>query len=277
MISARNPLKTKATAKTLKVIGVIPARYGSTRLAAKVLADLNGKPMIQHVYERAAKSQYLDELLIACDHERVLNKAKEFGAQAVLTSVHHASGTERIAEAVKSIDAEIVINIQGDEPLIHHSVIDDLAKALLDDSNCLMATAIKPVAVGSKELDDPNIVKVVIDKNHNALYFSRSLIPYVRKSSEGLRYFKHLGIYAYRKKFLMGFKDLPKSRLEETESLEQLRVLEAGYKIKTVETNIETISVDVEEDIKKVEEYLKKSSSSATTYGVSPKADERKL
>lgn len=243
----------------MKVIGVIPARYGSTRLKAKVLADLLGKPVIQHVWERAGQSRRLDDLLIACDDERVLKKAKEFGAKAILTSKDHASGSDRIIEAVNGLEVDVVINIQGDEPLIHPTMIDDLARVMLEDSSCVMATVIKAID-NPKDIEDPNVVKVVIDENQNALYFSRSAIPYNREEIpiKAVRYYKHLGIYAYRKDFLMAFRHLPASYLEKAERLEQLRVLEAGYKIKTVKTKFDTIAVDTQADLKRVKAVLKK-------------------
>ncbi len=241
----------------MEVIGVIPARYASSRLPGKVLLDILGKPMLQHVWERAKKSRLLDELLIACDDERVLAAARKFGAKAVMTSVDHASGTDRIAEAMKGRPADIIINIQGDEPLIAPSVIDALAKALLKDEHCPMATVIKPVAF-SEELENPNVVKVVVDARGYALYFSRSLVPFPRaKVSADFKFYKHLGIYAYRKDFLMKFKKLPASALEKAERLEQLRVLEAGFHIRTVETDMDTIGVDTAEDLKKVEAHMR--------------------
>ncbi|HBR15179.1 MAG TPA: 3-deoxy-manno-octulosonate cytidylyltransferase [Candidatus Omnitrophica bacterium] len=239
----------------MKVIGVIPARWGSTRFEGKVLAKISGKPMIQHVWERAGQSRRLDELIIACDDKRVLEAAQQFGATAVLTSPDHPSGSDRIAEAVAQRDVDIVINIQGDEPLIQSSVIDDLARALLEDPSCVMATAIK-VLDKKEELLSPNVVKVVVDKDNNALYFSRSVIPYNR-DDQTITYYKHLGIYAYRKDFLFTFKELPKSLLEKAEKLEQLRVLESGFKIKTVVTDIETVGVDTPEDLACVEWLLK--------------------
>lgn len=242
----------------MKTIGVIPARYASTRLKGKVLADINGKPMIQHVWERAKKSRELQDVIIAVDDERILQKAKEFGAKAVLTAKEHASGSDRVAEAVKSLEVDVIINIQGDEPLIDPRAIDALAKAMKDDSACSMATLIKTID-DEKEINDPNVVKVVIDHQKNALYFSRAPIPYPRdqKASGSNRCYKHLGIYAYQKEFLLKFINLPKSFLEKTEQLEQLRVLEAGYKIKTVLTDMETISVDTEADLVRVREFLK--------------------
>lgn len=243
----------------MKVIGVIPARFRSTRLPAKVLVQILGKPMIQHVWERAKKSRELDDLLIACDDDRVLKAAQGFGAKAVMTRVDHESGSDRIAEAVGKLNVDIIINIQGDEPLITHKVIDDLAVAMKKNGTCVMATAIKPL-FDQNELDNPNIVKVVIDQDQNALYFSRSAIPYNRGkfNLKDIGYYKHLGIYAYRKEFLLALTKLPKSQLEKTEQLEQLRVLEAGHKIKTVVTDVMTISVDTKDDLLKVEEYLSK-------------------
>ena len=243
----------------MKILGVIPARYSSTRLKGKVLADINGKPMIQHVWERAKKSSLLNDVLIACDDERIVQAAKKFGAKVVLTSPDHPSGSDRIAEAVKLLDVDVVVNIQGDEPLINPSTIDTLAQAMQDDPSCVMATMITALDHEADVLD-PNCVKVVVDQNKNALYFSRSVIPYHREKinfSQAV-YYKHLGVYAYRKDFLLSFVRLPKSRLEKIEQLEQLRVLEAGYKIKTVLTDHQTIGVDTDADLLRVKEFLKK-------------------
>lgn len=241
----------------MKIIGVIPARWASTRFEGKVLAAINGKPMIQHVWERSKKSELLDDLIIACDDDRVLNAAQQFGAKAVLTSKDHASGTDRIAEAVESIDGDIVVNIQGDEPLIQHEVIDALVTALIDAPLCSMGTMIK-VLEAEEELKNPNVVKVVVDGEMNALYFSRSIIPYNRENDDEIIYYKHLGIYAYRRDFLLSYKNLPKSNLEKAENLEQLRALEFGYKIKTVVTDVDTIGVDTPSDLKRVEELFLK-------------------
>lgn len=240
----------------MKTIGVIPARYGSTRFKAKVLADLCGKPLIQHVWERARKSKKLDDLLIACDDQRIFDAAKKFKANVVLTSKDHPSGSDRIAEAVAKRNVDLVVNIQGDEPLIDPRVIDALVKALENDKNSSMATVIKKIE-RREELNNPNVVKVVVDKDFYALYFSRSLIPYQR-DAERVEYWKHLGIYAYRKDFLLKFKDLPKSRLEKIEQLEQLRALENGFKIKAIITDSETIGVDTAEDLKRVKKILSK-------------------
>ncbi len=237
----------------MKIIGVIPARWGSTRFEGKVLAEIHGKPMLQHVFERAKKSRALNDVIIACDDERILKAANAFGAKAVMTSPKHPSGTDRIAEAVRSLKVDIVVNIQGDEPLIQPKVINDLVKALQKDKSCVMATTIKAVTDES-DLNNPNVVKAVVDKNNVALYFSRSCIPFNRGAQawKNVKYYKHLGLYAYRKSFLMKFMDLPKSALETAERLEQLRVLEAGYKIKTIETTVDTIGVDTPEDLVRV-------------------------
>ena len=241
-----------------KIIGVIPARWASTRFEGKVLALIDGRPMIEHVWHQAKKSRLLSDLVIACDDDRILKAAKKFNAKAVMTAVDHPSGTDRIAQAVKNIKADIIVNIQGDEPLIRPQVIDALARALKNDRDCPMATVIKKIDVAS-EVDDPNVVKVVIDKNKRAIYFSRAAIPFRRdqKSADEGGYYKHIGLYAYTKAFLKIFVKLPKSRLEQTEKLEQLRVLEAGYRIKTVETQFETIGVDTPEDLPKIEALIK--------------------
>lgn len=239
----------------MKVVGIIPARWASTRFEGKVLAMIQDKPMIQHVWERSKKCELLSDVVIACDDDRVVVAAEQFGARTILTSKDHASGTDRIAEAMEHVDADIIINIQGDEPLIDPAVIDALAAALMKDQSCSMATVIK-VLTTKKELKDPNVVKVVVDGEMNALYFSRSVIPFDRDQTEETIYYKHLGIYAYRKDFLLSFKSLPKSNLEKVEQLEQLRALEFGYKIKTVVTDVETVGVDTPEDLRRVEKLL---------------------
>ncbi|MEW6170599.1 MAG: 3-deoxy-manno-octulosonate cytidylyltransferase [Candidatus Omnitrophota bacterium] len=236
----------------MDVIGVIPARYSSTRFDGKVLIDILGKPMIQHVWEKAKQASMLDDLIIACDDERIKKVAEEFGAKVILTAKGHLSGTDRIAEIVNPIDVKVIINIQADEPLIHPSTIDSLSRALLFDKNCNIASLMKKIE-DPAEINDHNVVKVVTDKNGHALYFSRSTIPFVRNHKADTHvYFKHLGIYAYTKDFLFTFKNLPISNLEKLEALEQLRVLEHGYKIKMIETNFETVGVDTPADLDKV-------------------------
>ncbi len=243
----------------MKVIGVIPARQGSTRLKEKMLVNLLGKPLIQHTWERAKKAKNVDEIVIATDSDKIRTVCEKFGARVAMTSPDCPSGSDRIAQAVKDIAAAIIVNIQGDEPLIHPSTIDDLVLTLIKESRAPVATAIKRME-SSKDLDNPNVVKVVINKDHYALYFSRSCIPFNRDAEafKNLCYYKHLGIYAYRKSFLIGFNKLMESKLESTEKLEQLRILESGYAIKTVITDQDSIGVDTEEDLKKVRAILRK-------------------
>ncbi len=243
----------------MKTIGIIPARYGSTRLKAKVLADINGKPMIQHVYEKAKQCRRLNEVLVACDDKRIVSAVEGFGGQVVLTSIDHPSGSDRIAEAVKFLKVDTVVNIQGDEPLISPKAIDNLVETIGSDRTCVMATLIKKLE-DPKKLKDPNTVKVVVDENFNALYFSRSSIPFNRDEAAfaEIVYYRHLGIYAYRKEFLLKFVSLAPSGLEKIEKLEQLRALEGGYKIKTIVTDSETISVDTEKDLKRVRRVMAK-------------------
>lgn len=242
----------------MDVVGIIPARYASTRFEGKVLANILGKPMIQHVWERAKQANLLDDLIIACDDDRVKKAAEGFGAKVVYTSKAHESGSDRLTEIVQPLDVKIVINIQADEPLIDPAMINNLASTMLEDDTLVMATLIKRIQ-NEDEIVNPNIVKVVIDKDNFALYFSRANIPYPREESGGV-YYKHLGIYAYTKDFLFVFKNLPESNLEKTEKLEQLRALEGGYKIKTVETDVETVGVDTPEDLDIVKRKISKDS-----------------
>lgn len=243
----------------MDVIGIIPARYSSTRFEGKVLADIGGKPMIQHVWERAKKAVLLEDLIIACDDERIIQVAKEFAAHVVFTAKAHVSGTDRICEVVNPLDVKIVINIQGDEPLIQPTMIDSIARALLDDTSISMATIMKKIE-DPVSIHDPNVVKVVVDKNNFALYFSRAPIPFQAQNSEVElpTYYKHIGLYGYTKDFLFTYKNLPVSNLEKTECLEQLRVLEEGFRIKVIETKYDTVGVDTPEDLEKVKEYLQR-------------------
>lgn len=240
-----------------KVIGVIPARYESTRLPRKLLLDLCGKPLIQWTWESAKKARLLDELIIACDDEKIEAAAKEFGAKTIMTSTGHLSGTDRIAETVVNIDTDIVINIQADEPLIHFSIIDSLAQTMIDNSQIEMAT-VKTKIKNKDEVSDPSIVKVICDKDDFAIYFSRSPVPCLRDAGMEYPYDKHLGIYAYRKDFLYTFKNLPDSKLEAAEKLEQLRAIEAGFKIKVNETTFGSWGVDTEEDLEKIKRIIEK-------------------
>ncbi len=236
-------------------IGVIPARFGSTRFPKKVIADLNGKPIIQHIWENCKKAKMLDDLVIATDNDEVMEVIKSFGGKAVFTSPDHMTGTDRIAEVVNAIDVNVIVNIQGDEPLIQAEMVDSLVRTILDHKNISMASLMKKME-NLDEINNPNVVKVIVDKNGFAIYFSRSPIPYPRLKEEAKLYYKHLGIYAYTKDFLYEYTNLPKSYLEKCESLEQLRVLENGYKIKMVETKFDTIGVDTPDDLEKVKSRL---------------------
>jgi 3-deoxy-manno-octulosonate cytidylyltransferase (CMP-KDO synthetase) len=242
----------------MEAIGIIPARYSSTRFSGKVLADICGKPMLQHIWERAKKALLLDEVIIACDEERVFAVARDFGANCLMTAREHLSGSDRITEVVSPIDVRVVVNIQADEPLIEPLMIDSLVEVLLRDDSVYMATLIKQIE-NAEEINDPNIVKVVVDKNNFALYFSRAPIPY-RASKVKIKpvYYKHIGLYAYTKDFLFIYKNISPSSLEKTESLEQLRVLEEGFRIKVIETGFDTIGVDTPKDLERVRQILSK-------------------
>jgi len=235
----------------MRVVGVIPARYASTRLPGKPLVDIMGKTMIQHVYENAARSKTLEQLIVATDDERIMAAVAAFGGRAVLTSRDHNTGTDRVAEVVRGLDVEVVVNIQGDEPFVRPGMIDEVVQPLLDDPDLPMCTSMHEIT-DKEDFDNPNVVKTVVDLAGNALYFSRSLVPYPRKS-EGHRAFEHIGMYAYRKDFLIKYAGLPQTPLEKLESLEQLRVLEHGYRLRVVETRQDYIplSVDTPEDLER--------------------------
>ncbi len=219
----------------MKVIVVIPARYGSSRMEGKVLANDTGKYLVQHTYEQARKARSVDQVLVAADDPRVLRACQEFGAPCVMTRTDHPSGTDRIAEAVSGLDCDIVVNLQADEPEINPDYIDRIAQLLVDHPKAEMATLLAPFE-SAEQAADPNIVKCVIDAGGRALYFSRSVIPYDRQAG-GIGqvgfYKRHLGIYAYRKDFLMRFTKLKPSPLEQAEKLEQLRAIENGCTILT--------------------------------------------
>lgn len=242
----------------METIGVIPARYGSTRFEGKVLKDLCGKPVIQHVYERAKKAKLLDDLIIAADDDRIIKAVEKFGGKAIFTSKSHSTGTDRLTEVVNQLDVKIIVNIQGDEPLINPIVIDDLARAMQEDPTLSMATVVKK-SRSEEEFRSKDVVKAIINEENLALYFSRAPIPSLLKLEEdGAYFYKHLGIYAYTKDFLFTFKKLPASYLEKNERLEQLRALENGYKIKAIETKFETVGVDTPEDLELAKAMMQK-------------------
>ena len=247
----------------MKFIGIIPARYASTRFPAKPLALLGGKTVIQRVYEQVAG--ILDEAYVATDDERIEAAVKAFGGKVVMTSVNHKSGTDRCYEAFTKVGEgyDVIVNIQGDEPFIQPSQLEAI-KACFDDDKTQIATLVKPFtpADGFDALKNVNSPKVVVDKQMNALYFSRSIIPYQRNADkcewlQGHTYYKHIGLYAYRAEVLKEITSLPQSSLEKAESLEQLRWLENGYTIKVGITNVETIGIDTPEDLERAERFLK--------------------
>ncbi len=232
-------------------IVVIPARHASTRLPGKPLAEIAGKPLIQHVYERAARARGIAEVVVATDDERILAAVRGFGGRAVMTSTNHRTGTDRVAEAVQAFQADIVVNVQGDEPLIPPEVVELVAGTLADNPDVPMASVMTRVR-SVEERDSSSVVKVVTDRQGYALYFSRYPIPFVRDAGTEYLPFKHLGIYGYRKEFLPRFTQLAPTPLECLESLEQLRALENGYRIRMVETDYDPVSVDTPEDLERV-------------------------
>ncbi len=237
----------------MKVVAIIPARFGATRLNGKPLASIGGKPMIQRVYERAKGARLISEVTVATDDERILKAVKSFGGNAVMTGAEHRSGTDRVAEAASGTSAEIVVNVQGDEPLIEPGMIDDAVRPLIDSPDIHLCT-LKTRITEEEEYRDPNVVKVVTGKDGFALYFSRSPIPYCSGpfKKNGLLPYKHVGLYVYRRDFLSKFSKLEPTALEKTENLEQLRALENGFRIKVVETSYNPISVDTPEDLERV-------------------------
>ena len=234
---------------------MIPARYASSRFEGKALALLGGRPVVQHVYERACQARKLDEVFIATDDARIADAVQAFGGQSVMTSTKHASGTDRIAEAVSGLDVEVVVNIQGDEPFISPRAIDQTVEPFESEPDLDMTTLMLPITEESY-LRDPNVVKVVVDRQGYALYFSRSLIPHPRRQAQQ-RARQHIGLYAYRKDFLLQFAKLPTGELEHTEALEQLRALENGHRIRVIEAeDYSGVSIDTREDLHKAESLL---------------------
>ena len=239
----------------MKVLCVIPARYASTRLPGKPLKDIAGKPMVVRVYERASQAGLVNETLVATDDERIKTAVEAAGGKAMLTRSDHATGTDRLAEVAEAYpDVDLIVNVQGDEPLIDPGLIDDLAGLFEGEPELAMAT-VKTEIEDEAEQKNPNNVKVVCDKAGYALYFSRSLMPYPRKG--GCPVYKHIGIYAYRRDFLLHYAKMEPTPLEQAESLEQLRALENGYRIKVVETKAKFVGVDTVEDLARVNEIYR--------------------
>lgn len=240
-----------------KIIAVIPARYSSSRFPGKPLAKIKGKPMIQWVYEKISKIEKITETYVATDDIRIAECVRAFNGNYVMTSEKHQSGSDRIAECISKIDVnndDIILNIQGDEPMIKEEMILELLSAF-DDEHVYMAT-LKKITVDENEIKNPNVVKVLTDCNSDAIYFSRSTIPNNRENIDEVKYYKHIGVYGYTKSFLIKFTQLRESNLELIEKLEQLRVIENGYKIRVIETQYQTIGVDLPEHIKIVEKEI---------------------
>jgi len=257
----------------MSAIVIIPARFGSTRFPGKPLAPLRGIPLIQHVYENAVKAKLVEKTVVATDSQEIMETVKSFGGTAVMTGTEHPSGTDRIAEVARELRYDIIVNVQGDEPLLSPEMIDDVI-VLLNDQRASIGTLQKTI-VDQTEIFNPNVVKVVTDHEGFALYFSRAPIPYSREDWRSFReaaesvppahaqandFRKHIGIYSYRKDVLLALAGLPVTRLEEVERLEQLRALENGYRIKTGETQNETFGVDTPEDLERIETWLNSSS-----------------
>ncbi len=230
---------------------VIPARYASVRFPGKVIADLGGRPLIEHVYRRAAQSRSADEVIVATDDERVRRVVEGFGGHVRMTRPTHASGTDRLAEVAEDLACDLVINVQGDEPLIEPEMIDEAVAPFEQDATLMMSTLRRRI-VEPSELNSPNVVKVIVDREGFALYFSRTPIPFSRDGRDAAPAYKHIGVYVYRREFLLAFARLEPTPLERSESLEQLRALEHGFRIRAVETRHESISVDTPEDLERV-------------------------
>lgn len=257
------------------VVAIIPARYASTRLPSKPLIDLVGKPMIQHVYERAKQAMLIHRVLVATDHEQIANTVRRFNGEAILTPAFLRSGSDRIAYVAKNIhEADIIVNIQGDEPLIVPQMIDEAIRPLIENFttqqnqiNLCVSTLVKKIST-QEELTNPNVVKVVFSSDGFAHYFSRSPIPYYRDGQKSAswhlhhNYYKHIGLYVFRKDFLLQFASWDESALEQTEQLEQLRIIDHGEKIKVIITEHDSIPVDTEEDVRRVRDTIKQQSHS---------------
>ncbi len=237
------------------VVAIIPARFGSTRFPGKVIADIDGKPLIRHVYERTSRAASVSRVVVATDDKRVADAVKGFGGGVIMTSPHHKSGTDRVAEAAKITGGDIIVNVQGDEPLIEPDVIDAVCTKLRDDEEIVCSTAASPVAEKAV-YEDPNAVKVVLDRHGRALYFTRSPVPFYRDDEFGGAYI-HAGIYCFRRTFLERYASLEQTHLEKAEKLEQLRILEHGYRIGVVLTDYRSIGVDTKEDLETVRQLMK--------------------
>lgn len=250
-VTFRNPFERSS--RPLHTVAVIPSRYHSTRFPGKPLADLAGRPMIEHVYERAAASPAVDAVVVATDDRRIAEAIRQFGGFVRMTRAEHATGLDRIAEVAADLDCELIVNVQGDEPLIEPRAIGELVAPFERAAGIQMSTLRRRIT-NPDDIDNPHIVKVVVDQRDRALYFSRSAIPFVRDTRQPV--FKHIGLYAYRRSFVRELAALPQSPLELAESLEQLRALEHGFHICAVETQYDSIGVDTPEDLERVRRHM---------------------
>src|SRR5437016_7271441 len=241
----------------LKVIVVIPARYGSTRLAGKPLISLAGKPMIQRLYERAKLAKHANRVIVATDDERIVKAVEGFGGEERMTRTAHRTGTERVAEVATRKEGDVFVNVQGDEPLLDPNAIDTAVHALLEEPQASISTVATPIKTPA-DIMDPNVVKAVLDFDGNAIYFSRAPIPWVRDTAGKIqvRHLKHLGLYVFQREALLEYPMLPQGELERIEQLEQLRWMENGWKIRVAEVEHDAVSVDVPEDVARVEKLL---------------------
>jgi len=241
------------------VVVVIPARYGATRLPGKPLVQLAGKPMIQRVYERAKLARTAARVIVATDDERIRQAVEAFGGEARMTRADHRTGTERVAEVAAHVDGDVFVNVQGDEPLLDPMAVDTAINALLEEPQAEVATVATPIKTPA-DIMDPNVVKTVLDFDGNALYFSRAPIPWVRDTASKIqvRHLKHLGLYVFQREALLEYPTLPQGELERIEQLEQLRWMENGVKIRVAEVEHDAVSVDVPEDVARVEKLLQK-------------------
>jgi 3-deoxy-manno-octulosonate cytidylyltransferase (CMP-KDO synthetase) len=241
-----------------KVVVVIPARYGSKRLAGKPLILLAGKPMIQRVYERAKIAERADHVIVATDDERIVKAVEGFGGKARMTRHDHRTGTERVAEVAAHVDGDVFVNVQGDEPLLDPAAVDTAIASLLEEPAASISTVATPIKMPA-DIMDPNVVKTVLDFDGNALYFSRAPIPWVRDTAQKIqvRHLKHLGLYVFQREALLEYPTLPQGELERIEQLEQMRWLENGWKIRVAEVEHDAVSVDVPEDVARVEKLLR--------------------
>ena len=238
-----------------KIVAVVPARYGSTRFPGKMIAQIAGKPVVWHTYQQVLRSELVSEVIIAADDNRILEALEPFDVPVVMTRPDHQSGTDRIAEVAANLDADIIVNVQGDEPLIDPHTVDEAIRPLLENPDIPMGT-VKRKITDLEMVIDPNVVKVIVDNRGRAIYFSRLPIPYIRdeadrKGATG-HHWQHIGLYVFRREFVMQFAKMAQTPLEKLEKLEQLRVLENGYDIAVVETEHESVGVDTPEDLERV-------------------------